>query len=319
MPLPAVEVDGLVKRYRQAEAPAVDGVSFAVQPGALFALLGPNGAGKTTTVSVLTTTLLPSAGTVRIDGLDVVRAPDAVRRRIGIVFQQASLDRNLTGEQNVRLHAMLYGLYPYRPSYRSMPAAYRALVEELSTLLGIERDLFRPVRTLSGGMRRKLEILRSLLHRPAVLFLDEPTTGLDAASRRELWAYLRRVQADSGTTVVLTTHYLEEAERADRVCVISRGRVVAEGSPAELTRRLAGRHLLLIDAADREQLRAELRERGAPVEDGPPFRLPCRDGEVQALLRELRTPLSLVRTVTPNLEDAYLDIIGVDRQEQADG
>ena len=166
-------------------------------------------------------------------------------------------------------------------------------------------------------MRRKLEILRSLLHRPAVLFLDEPTTGLDAASRRELWAYLRRVQADSGTTVVLTTHYLEEAERADRVCVISRGRVVAEGSPAELTRRLAGRHLLLIDAADREQLRAELREGGAPVEDGPPFRLPCRDGEVQALLRELRTPLSLVRTVTPNLEDAYLDIIGVDRQEQA--
>ncbi len=231
---PVIEVDGLVKRYRKATAAAVDGVSFDVPAGEFFALLGPNGAGKTTTISVLTTTLLPTAGTVRVAGCDVTDdpaavRPAAVRRSVGIIFQQPSLDLHLSGEHNVRLHAILYGLFPYRPSYRAMPAAYRSAVSELAGLLGIERDIFRPVRTLSGGMKRKLEILRSLLHQPRVLFLDEPTAGLDAASRRELWAYLRRVQSDSGTTVFLTTHYMEEAERSDRVCVIASGRVVAAG------------------------------------------------------------------------------------------
>ncbi len=310
MPLPVVEVDGLVKRYRKAPAAAVDGVSFNVGPGEFFALLGPNGAGKTTTISVLTTTLLPTAGSVRVAGCDVVASPAAVRRSVGIIFQSPSLDLNLTGEQNVRLHAILYGLFPYRPSYRAMPAAYRRAIGELAGLLGIERDIFRPVRTLSGGMKRKLEILRSLLHRPKVLFLDEPTAGLDAASRRELWAYLRRVQSDSGTTVFLTTHYMEEAERADRVCVIASGRVVAAGSPAELTRRLAGRQLLLLDADDRARLRAELRARGIAFEEGTPLRIPAGDGDAHRVLRMIETPLTVVRTHAPTLEDAYLDIVG---------
>ena len=310
MPLPVVEVDGLVKRYRKAPAAAVDGVSFDVGPGEFFALLGPNGAGKTTTISVLTTTLLPTAGSVRVAGCDVVASPAAVRRSVGIIFQSPSLDLNLTGEQNVRLHAILYGLFPYRPSYRAMPAAYRRAIGELAGLLGIERDIFRPVRTLSGGMKRKLEILRSLLHRPKVLFLDEPTAGLDAASRRELWAYLRRVQSDSGTTVFLTTHYMEEAERADRVCVIASGRVVAAGSPAELTRRLAGRQLLLLDADDRARLRAELRARGIAFEEGTPLRIPAGDGDAHRVLRMIETPLTVVRTHAPTLEDAYLDIVG---------
>jgi len=316
---PVIEVDGLVKRYRKAKAAAVDGVSFDVRAGEFFALLGPNGAGKTTTISVLTTTLLPTAGSVRVAGSDVVASPAAVRRQVGIIFQSPSLDMNLTGEHNVRLHAILYGLSPYRPSYRAMPASYRSAVSELAGLLGIERDIFRPVRTLSGGMKRKLEILRSLMHRPRVLFLDEPTAGLDAASRRELWAYLRRVQSDSGTTVFLTTHYLEEAERADGVCVIAAGRVVAAGSPSELTRRLVGRQLLYLDAADRGRLRAELRARGVGFEDTSAFRIAADDAGVQRLLRTLDTPLTLVRTHAPTLEDAYLDIVGEAGHEPAEG
>ena len=311
-----VEVDGLVKRYRKAADPAVDGVSFDVHGGEFFALLGPNGAGKTTTISVLTTTLLPTAGAVRVAGADVVADAAEVRRRVGIIFQQPSLDRNLTGEQNLRLHVVMYGVHPWRPTYRTMPAAYRQAVAELATLLGIERDIFRPVRTLSGGMKRKLEILRSLLHRPEVLFLDEPTAGLDPASRRDLWAYLRRVQRESGTTVFLTTHYLDEAEGADAVCVIAGGRVVAAGSPLELTRRLVGRQQLLLDAPDRAALRSELVACGVAIQDeGPPVRVAADDAEVQRLLRALRTPLTLVRTHAPTLEDAYLEIVGASADE----
>jgi len=305
-----IEVSGLVKRYRKSPTPAVDGVSFDVGSGEFFALLGPNGAGKTSTISVLTTTLLPTSGTVRVAGSDVVAEAAAVRRRVGIIFQQPSLDANLSGEQNLRLHAIMYGLHPYRPSYRAMPRAYRNAVHELSTLLSIERDIFRPVKTLSGGMKRKLEIARSLLHRPQVLFLDEPTAGLDPASRRELWRYLRRVQDESGTTVFLTTHYLEEAEQADRVCVIARGRVVATGSPAELTSRLVGRQLLHIDAADRAALHAELASLGISYSGTGPVTVVADDGAAQHLLQSVRTPLTLVRTHAPTLEDAYLEIVG---------
>ncbi len=314
-----VEVNELAKRYRRSATKAVDGVSFDVRRGEFFALLGPNGAGKTTTISVLTTTLLPTSGLVRVAGHDVVRDAAAVRRRVGILFQHPSLDVNLTGEQNIRLHAILYGLFPYRPSYKTMPHSYRAAVGELADLLGIEGDIFRPVRTLSGGMKRKLEILRSLLHRPEVLFLDEPTAGLDAASRRDLWEYLRRVQADSGTTVFLTTHYLEEAERADQVCVIAGGRVVSAGTPIELTQRLVGRQLLYLDAEDRDCLRAELRARGVRFDEGKPFRILAGDGEVQRLLRAVETPLTVVRTHVPTLEEAYLDIVARAGPGDSDG
>src|SRR5581483_3928521 len=147
--------------------------------GELFALLGPNGAGKTTTISILTTTLAPTSGSVRIAGIDAHKDPAAVRRQVGIIFQNPSLDMNLSGEENIRLHAALYGLYPYRPSYWLMPAEYRKHIADLAAVLRMEADLDRPVRLLSGGMRRKLEIIRGLMHRPRVLFLDEPTTGLD--------------------------------------------------------------------------------------------------------------------------------------------
>jgi ABC-2 type transport system ATP-binding protein len=270
--VPAIVVDGLVKRYRKADRNAVDGITFEVGAGEFFALLGPNGAGKTTTLSILTTILATTEGHARIDGFDVVADAAAVRQRVGIIFQRPSLDKNLTGEENVRFHAILYGLYPYAPAYRLMAPGYRRQVEDWAELLELGSDIFRPVRTYSGGMLRKLEIVRSLVHRPAVLFLDEPTTGLDAPSRRALWSYLRDVRAANGTTIVLTSHYLEEAEQADRICVIDVGRIVATGSPAELTAALASEYLL-VDADDRAGLRAELERLGrSPSGDGP-FRI----------------------------------------------
>ncbi|MFL5681018.1 MAG: ABC transporter ATP-binding protein, partial [Chloroflexota bacterium] len=247
-------------------------------------------------------------GHALIEGLDVVADAAAVRQRVGIIFQRPSLDRNLTGEENVRFHAILYGLYPYAPSWRLMATGYRRQVEDWAELLGLGRDIFRPVRTYSGGMLRKLEIVRSLVHRPAVLFLDEPTTGLDAPSRRALWSYLRDVRAANGTTIVLTSHYLEEAEQADRICVIDAGRIVATGSPAELTATLATGYLE-IDADDRGALRRELERRGIEGAGDGPFRLPVTTAETHALLRSIDTPLTVVRTHAPSLEDAYLQIV----------
>jgi ABC-2 type transport system ATP-binding protein len=312
---PAILVDGLVKRYRKADRNAVDGVSFEVGAGEFFALLGPNGAGKTTTLSILTTTLAPTEGQAVIEGYDVVADASIVRRQVGIIFQKPSLDRNLTGEENVRFHAILYGLYPYAPAFRLMAAGYHAQLREASELLGLGREIFDPVRTYSGGMLRKLEIVRSLIHRPRVLFLDEPTTGLDAPSRRTLWEYLRTVRREFGTTIVLTSHYLEEAEQADRICVIDNGRIVATGSPASLKAELA-REWLVVDAEDRARLREELERLGLPATGDGPFRLDVDTRGTHAVLRSIQTPLTVVRTHAPSLEDAYLEIVS--RAELAD-
>ena len=250
----AIEVSHLIKRYRSAARNAVDDISFDVPGGQLFCLLGPNGAGKTTTVSILTTTLAPTSGQVSIAGLDLAAEQSLVRREIGVVFQQPSLDLNLTAEENIRLHAVLYGLYPWRPAFRLMPAGYRSQVRDVADVLGVSDVLGRRARMLSGGLRRRLEIVRALLHRPAVLFLDEPTAGLDPQSRRALWAYLREARAAFGTTVFLTTHYLEEAEAADTVCVLASGRIIERGSPAEVKARqlsptLEDAYLLLVGQA----------------------------------------------------------------------
>ncbi|MFN8525875.1 MAG: ATP-binding cassette domain-containing protein [Chloroflexota bacterium] len=305
---PIIQVEHLVKRYKGAEANAVDDVSFTVQPGELFALLGPNGAGKTTTISVLTTTLVATSGRVVIAGHDLQKDASGVRRNVGIIFQQPSLDLNLTAEENVRLHAILYGRYPFRPSYSTMPRAYRDEVRTLAEVVGIQDELFKPLRTFSGGMKRKLEIVRSLIHQPAVLFLDEPTTGLDPASRRSLWEYLSQVRSESGTTIFLTTHYLEEAEAADHICIINRGRVVAEGTPTQVKSQLLERYLLL-DSEDRGALRHELVRRGIKHVETPVFKISLNGTVAQELVRSIATPLSLIQTHEPSLEDAYLEIV----------
>lgn len=305
---PIISVENLVKRYKKATQNAVDQVSFSVAPGTLFALLGPNGSGKTTTISMLTTTLAPTSGTIRIAGYDLATQAHLIRRQIGIIFQKPSLDLNLTAEENVRLHATLYGLYPYRPLFRMMPKAYRVQVQELAQLLGIEESLFKPVKTFSGGMKRKLEIVRSLLHRPGVLFLDEPTTGLDPESRRELWDHLRQVRAESGTTVFLTTHYLEEAEGADHILIINRGQIVSAGSPQQIKTSLT-QPMLFIDAPEREQLRAELHGKDIDFKEDGLFSIALENQQVHQLLKSIDTPLSVVQTHTPSLEDAYIHII----------
>jgi len=222
---PVIEVENLVKQYKKTSQPAVDSISFTVGEGEFFAFLGPNGAGKTTTISILTTTLSKTSGMVRIAGYDIGTQSRQVRESIGIIFQEPSLDPSLTAEENIRFHACMYGLYSYRPWYSLMPAAYRERVETLTEVVGIRDALFKPVRKLSGGMRRKLEIVRSLIHNPRVLFLDEPSQGLDAVARRNLWDYIDKVRQDLGTTVFLTTHYIDEAENTDQVCLINKGRI----------------------------------------------------------------------------------------------
>jgi ABC-2 type transport system ATP-binding protein len=304
-----ISVENLVKRYKRADKNAVDDISFQVAPGTLFALLGPNGAGKTTTISILTTTLLPTSGKVSIAGYDIATEASAVRNNVGIIFQNPSLDLNLSAEENVRFHAILYGLFPFRPSFKTMPPAYQQRVHELATILGIDEELFKPVKRFSGGMKRKLEVLRSLLHSPKVLFLDEPTTGLDPISRRSLWEYLRKVRAEKGVTIFLTTHYLEEAEQADDICIINKGRIVAHGTPAQIKAELV-KEYITIDATDREQLRDELSRLGQTCSESAPFKITVASGGIHPLLKSIETPLTLVETHAPSIEDAYLEIVG---------
>ena len=303
-----IRVEELTKRYRKADRNAVDGISFDTRAGEFFALLGPNGAGKTTTISILTTTLAPTGGRATIDGRDIVAEASAVRRIVGIIFQKPSLDMNLTAEENVRFHAILYGLYPYAPTYALMPSAYRTQVRELAELLGISEDIHKPIRTFSGGMRRKLEIVRSLIHRPKVLFLDEPTAGLDVPSRRALWDYLGDIRRDAGTTVFLTTHYLEEAEEADHICIIDKGKIVSFGTPNDIKKDLVQEYVL-VDADDRRRLREECAKLELPLEGDGPFKIVLGGRGIHHVLKAIDTPLSLVRTHTPTLEDAYLEIV----------
>ncbi len=215
-----IKVQNLIKRYKKAEKNAVDDISFSVKPGEFFALLGPNGAGKTTTISILTTILSKTSGEVKIAGFDIDKESSLVRKSVGIIFQNPSLDQNLSAEENIRFHAILYGLYPFAPSFELMPKEYRLRVGELAEVIGLKNELFKKIKTFSGGMKRKLEIIRSLMHKPKVLFLDEPTSGLDPLSRKNLWEYLTQVRKSEKMTIFLTTHYLEEAEDADNVCII---------------------------------------------------------------------------------------------------
>ena len=307
---PIISVQHLTKRYKKSHAPAVDDISFDVRPGELFAFLGPNGAGKTTTISILTTTLAKTSGTVTIAGHDLDREATAVRQSIGIIFQNPSLDLHLSGEENIRLHVALYGIYGYRPLYRLMPADYRRRIERLAEVVGLDDVLFKPLKSYSGGMKRKLEIIRSLMHRPQILFLDEPTSGLDPVSRNGLWTYLREVRNEDATTVFLTTHYLEEAEEADRVCVIDHGQIAIIGTPNEMKRQLLERSMVL-DADDREGLVHELQAFGLePIIDATGLIRITYDGLTpQPILSRIRTPLSVLRVHDPSLEDAYVALL----------
>jgi ABC-2 type transport system ATP-binding protein len=221
---PIIRVHNLVKNY--GDLIAVRDVSFEIAPGEIFAFLGPNGAGKTTTIKMLTTLLRPTSGTVELDGLDPTTQQNETRKRFGIVFQDPSLDEELTAYENMDFHGVLY---------KVPRAVRRERIEKLLTLFELWTRRNDPVKQFSGGMRRRLEIARGLLHTPKILFLDEPTLGLDPQTRNQLWTHVRKLNEEEQVTVFLTTHYMEEAERvAHRIAIIDHGRIVAQGSPAEL-------------------------------------------------------------------------------------
>jgi len=231
----AIEVENLVKKFGGFEA--VRGISFKVKKGQIFAFLGPNGAGKTTTVHVLTTLLRPTSGKTIVAGHDVVEEAKEVRKRIGIVFQDPSLDRDLTAYENMLIHGGVYGLGGRK---------LREKIEYLLKFVELWEFKDKPVRYFSGGMQRRLEIARSLLHEPEVLFLDEPTLGLDPQTRARVWDYIEMIKEEEDMTIFLTTHYMDEAEKlADRISIIDRGKIIAEGSCEEL-RRLVGNDVIYL-------------------------------------------------------------------------
>jgi ABC-2 type transport system ATP-binding protein len=226
---PAIEVTDLVKSYGDVEA--VRGVSFTVGRGEVFGFLGPNGAGKSTTINMLCTLARPTSGSARVSGFDVVTERDDVRRHIGLVFQDPTLDGYLTAEQNLRLHAELYGIDP---------GVIEARMDQMLEMVDLADRRSQPVMTFSGGMRRRLEIARGLLHSPRVLFLDEPTIGLDPQTRSSIWTYIRALQEAEGTTIFMTTHYMEEAEFCDRIAIIDRGEIVVLDTPEALKASVGG-------------------------------------------------------------------------------
>jgi len=243
-----IKVENLSKTF--GELAAVDNISFDVESGEVFAFLGPNGAGKTTTIKILTTLLRPTSGTISIDGLNPATQPNEVRKRFGIVFQDPSLDQELTAYENMELHGILY----------HVPRKIRhERTEMLLKLFELWDRRKNYVKEFSGGMKRRLEIARGFLHTPKILFLDEPTLGLDPQSRNQLWTHVKNLNKTEGVTVFLTTHYMDEAERvADRLAIIDHGRIVAQGSPQELreqtnTDSLEGAFLALTGSSIRDE------------------------------------------------------------------
>jgi len=253
----AIEISGLTKRFDGFTA--VDSIDLQIEEGELFALLGPNGAGKTTTISMLATLLKPTEGKAVVNGYDVVRDADRVRHSIGIVFQDPSLDDQLTAKENLDIHGRLY----------HMPREKRERkVEEVLEMVDLTDRADSLVKTFSGGMRRRLEIARGLMHSPEVLFLDEPTLGLDPQTRRHIWDYIKKLN-NEGVTVLLTTHYMEEADAlADRVVIIDRGRIVAEGTPSALKDSIGG-DVIKISCSRNEELKKAIEECGCEIADEP--------------------------------------------------
>jgi ABC-2 type transport system ATP-binding protein len=305
---PAIEVRGLSKTY-PGGVEAVKSIDFDVAPGELFGLLGPNGAGKSTTVGMLNGTVLPTSGSARLAGFDVATEPLAARAVSSVVFQEPVVDNGLTGRRNLLLHAQLWGL--------SSPDAAKR-VGETAESLGLSELLDRNVGTYSGGQRRRLEIARALVSRPRVLFLDEPTVGLDPRIRAEILDAIAGLRTEEEMTTLLTTHYLEEAERlADRVAIIHRGQIVAMDTPKALLRGLGVEILELRVGGDGPSVLAALRARGIAGDDafavGSTLTVPLHDrslGDAITRVQETGVDVSAVNSRTPTLDDVYLRLTG---------
>ena len=306
----AITTDGLTKSFPSRSGPveAVRGVTLEVEPGGIFGLLGPNGAGKTTTMRMLTTLLPIDSGTATVAGHDVVRHPKQVRQRIGYVSQLGGADELATGTENLLLQGRLYG---------SGPAELRLRIAELADVLDLSGFIDRRVRTYSGGQRRRLDVALGIVHQPTVLFLDEPTTGLDPQNRANLWEHLVALR-DRGTTIVLTTHYLEEADAlCDRLVIVDHGRVVIEGTPRDLKQRVAGDAIVITLRDD-----GDAAVRGTDLLEGEPYvreisrsgdqiRLYVEDGSaalphVLRILDNGRVGVRSMNLSEPTLDDVFL-------------
>ena len=304
----AVEVINLSKTYAGG-VEAVKGIDFTVAHGEAFGLLGPNGAGKSTTIGMLTTTIRPTGGSARLAGHDVVRQSIAARRVSSVVFQEAVVDRALTGRANLQIHARLWAVDA---------AVARTRIGELSSSLGLGEILDRPVGSYSGGQRRRLEIMRAMVSQPRVLFLDEPTVGLDPRIRYELLDVIAQLRDRADTTILLTTHYLDEAERlCDRVAIMHEGRIVALDTPAALLATLGNEIVELRVDGPAEAALAALRTRGIAGSDaflvGSSLTVPLHDrsaADAIGVIHEARLPIAALSTRKPTLDDVYLRLTG---------
>ncbi len=299
---PAIAVETLVKRFDQVEA--VKGVSFEVAEAEVFGFLGPNGAGKSTTISMLCTLLRPTSGSARVAGFDVVSERDDVRRNIGLVFQDQTLDTYLTAAQNLQLHAELYGV---------QSDLVDARMEQVLRMVGLWERRDAVVATFSGGMRRRLEIARGLMHSPRVLFLDEPTVGLDPQTRRSIWNYIRELQVREQITIFMTTHYMDEAEWCDRIAIMDNGEIVALDSPESLKAGI-GVDRVTIHTDDNPAAIEALRERfgiEAQTSEGV-VTFGVAEGEqfVPRLFTEFELPIRSVSVSRPTLDDVFMSFTG---------
>jgi ABC-2 type transport system ATP-binding protein len=303
----AIRAEGLTKRY--GDTLAVDGVDLSISAGQFFGLLGPNGSGKTSTIHMLSTLIRPTAGQAWVGGHAVLSNPLAVRSHIGVVFQEPALDRTLSVWENLRFAGRLNGLSLAEIHTRS---------DQLLELFGLADKRSRPVAALSGGMRRALDIARGIFHQPRILFLDEPTIGLDVPNRRAIWRHIGRLRAELGITVFLTTHYLEEASDCDEVAFLSAGRVVRTGQPAALVDQL-GKTILEIETEQPQELADRLAPRfGAPLIEGDSvhFRIDRDAAELGSLQTELASIARATRWRRPNLNDVFLWVNQPDRAKR---
>ena len=299
---PAVSVRGLVKRYGELEA--VRGIDLTIDSGETFGFLGPNGAGKSTTISMLCTLVTPTEGEARVAGYDVVSQRGDVRRNIGLVFQDTTLDGYLTAERNLRLHAELYG----------MPrASVDPRLRQVLDMVGLWDRRASKVNTFSGGMKRRLEIARGLMHSPRVLFLDEPTVGLDPQTRSSIWSYIRELKQAEDITIFLTTHYMDEAEYCDRIAIMDHGQIIALDTPAAL-KASVGKDRIQIhtddDAAAIAALESEFGLAGKVVEGAVTFSVESGEQFVPRLFAEFSQPIRSVNVARPTLDDVFMSYTG---------
>jgi ABC-2 type transport system ATP-binding protein len=297
-----VQVDGLARSFGDIEA--VKGVSFQIHEGEIFGFLGPNGAGKTTTINMLCTLLKPTAGRARLNGFDVQHDRSDVRRSIGLVFQQPTLDEYLTADQNLRFHAYAY----------AVPRDVRdQRMRELLEMVDLWDRRNTPVRNFSGGMKRRLEIARGLLHHPRVLFLDEPTLGLDPQTRRSIWNYLLDLRARENLTIFLTTHYMDEAENADRIAVIDHGEIQALDSPTGL-KAMVGGDLVTVGTPDLDAAVSEIRDRfklhATKGTDELTFHVDGGEAFLPEFVRGFSQPITAIGLRRPTLDDVFLEVTG---------